>query len=124
LKVRDLTYRHHGQEDKASGRGFLSPVAGIHKAVDGRSGQDETAGQVADDGDMVGLGGVGGDDDKDASNDEEVVDNGPPGICGEGALGLNLGDDGGDEGNDPRELKRLASIVTAVSLPGNGVCLD
>lgn len=54
---------------------------------------------------MVGLGGVGCDHNEDPAYCEEVVDDGPPRVCGETISGLDLGDDGCDESNNPCELR-------------------
>ena len=59
---------------------------------------------------MVGLGAVGCDDNEDADDHEEVEDDGPPCVGGEASLGLNLGNDRGDEGDDPGELGGTVSI--------------
>lgn len=55
---------------------------------------------------MVGLGGVGGNHYEDATNDEEVVYDSPPGIGWEAVSGLDLSDDGSDEGYYPCQLSR------------------
>jgi len=57
---------------------------------------------------MVGLGRVRGDNHENANNGEEIVDNGPPSVGGELVLSLDLGDDGRDEGDDPRELRMVS----------------
>lgn len=53
---------------------------------------------------MVGLGGVGCDHNEDPAHCEEVVDDCPPRVGGEAISGLDLGDDGCDESNNPCEL--------------------
>jgi hypothetical protein len=54
---------------------------------------------------MVGLGGVGCDHNEDPANCEKVVDDSPPRVGGEAISGLDLGDDGCDESNNPCELR-------------------
>lgn len=59
---------------------------------------------------MVGLGGVGRDHNEDPAYCEKVVDDGPPRVGGETISGLDLGDDGCDKSNDPRELSKCQHI--------------
>lgn len=60
---------------------------------------------------MIGLCGVGGDDDENAANDKEVVDNGPPRICWEVVPCLDLSNDGRDEGDHPCQLESSISFT-------------
>lgn len=53
---------------------------------------------------MVCLNGIRCYDDEDADDEEEVVDDGPPRVCRVRRTGLDLGEDGGEEGDDPSQL--------------------
>ena len=108
-------YLYHGQQDEARGGGLERATAGVDEEVDRRRREDYAGGEVADYGHVVGLDGVGGDDDKDAYYEEEDVDDRPPGEDGEfERLGdLYLADDAADEGHYPRELGRLAKSIDA-----------
>jgi FAD/FMN-containing dehydrogenase len=72
------TYRNHGHQDEA-GRGSLAgAVTGVDESVARRRRQDKTGAEITNDGNMVRLGGVGGDDDEDADDSAQHVDERPP----------------------------------------------
>ncbi len=110
-KVKDPDNVEHGEEDEAGAGSLTGAIVGVDEAVDAGAGEDEAGGKVAAEGDLVGLDGVGSDDDEDANVEEEGEDDGPPGKLGEvvlgGASGLDLGDDTRDEANEPGKLRSM-----------------
>jgi hypothetical protein len=65
------TYRHHGEKDEASGRGFLGAMAGVNQAVDGGCREHQAAAEKADKCDVICLGAIRRDHDKDANDEAE-----------------------------------------------------
>lgn len=91
------THRHHRQQNESSRSGFLCTVGRVDQAVHRRGGKNQATGEVPYDGDMIGLSGIRSNHDKNASDDEKVVDNGPPSVGRKAVSSLNLGNDGSDE---------------------------
>lgn len=58
---------------------------------------------------MVGLCGIGGDNDEDAANHKEIVHDCPPCVGWKAVPRLNLSNDGRNEGNHPCQLQILVS---------------
>lgn len=85
-----ITYCHHRQQDEPGRGGFFGAIGRVDQAVDGRGCEHKAAGEVAHHSDMVSLGGVRRDDHEDTCNDEEIVNDGPPGIGGKTVSGLDL----------------------------------
>ena len=54
---------------------------------------------------MVGLDGIGRDHDEDADDEEKVEDDGEPGVDWEREFGLDVGEDGCEERDDPGKLE-------------------
>lgn len=74
---------------------------------------------------MVGLSAIRRDHDEDADDGEEVEDNSPPCIQREARPGLEMGEDGSEERDDPCQLFRagLAFREKRSAGGGEGVCL-
>lgn len=87
------TYRHHRQQNESSRCGFLGPIGRVDQTVDRGRSENQAASKVADHGNMIGLGRVGSDNYKDASDDEEVVDHSPPCVSWKARAGLDLSND-------------------------------
>lgn len=101
-----ITYHYHGQEDETRSCRLSRPALRVDEGIDRRGGQHHAPGEVARDGDMVGVYGVAGDDDEDAQDEEQAVDDGPPGEGRKSVKfgGLNLRDYARYEGDEPCEL--------------------
>ena len=101
-EVEDPHDDDHGQEDKARtgrlGRGFLL----VQQGVGSQGGEDQTCGEIADNGDVVDMATVGGKDDGDADNHAQHVGNGPPGVVREASA--DIGEDGRHKSDDPSQL--------------------
>ena len=102
------TYHDHGQEDEAGGGRLSRTALGVDEGIDRRGDENHATGEVARDGDVVGMDGIAGDDDEDADYEEQAIDDGPPGKGGEAVVagGLYLRNDAGNEGDEPSELGR------------------
>lgn len=102
------SYHHHGKQDKAGGGGLSGAILGINERIDRRGDEDHATGEIARHGNVVGVYGVAGNDDKDPDDQEKTVDYRPPGESGEsvieGIRDLYLGNDAGDEGDKPGQL--------------------
>lgn len=65
------TYVNHRQQNVASSGGFLGPIRRVDQRVDGGAREDQSAGEEANDGNVVSLCRVGRNDDEDANNAAE-----------------------------------------------------
>lgn len=103
-----IAYRHHGQQNVPSRCRLHGRDAAVNQVVDRRRGTDQPDSQVTNDGDMVGLGAVGGDDEEDAEDEEEVEDEGEPGVRWPDDVVVwilvPIAKDGSKEDDDPCQL--------------------
>lgn len=102
-KVEDPDNVEHGEQDEAGSGGLTGANVGVDEVVDAGAGENEAGGKVAAEGNVVGLDGVGGDDDKNANVEEEGIHDGPPGEFRKALAALNLGDNARYEADEPGE---------------------
>ena len=108
----ECAYQNHRKQHEPSRGGLTGSTERVQQVVNRGCCENETAGQITDNGNMVGLDDVGSYHDKDAANHEKHVNDRPPcerGIGEDfipdlGVSGFYLANDAGNKCYYPREL--------------------
>lgn len=116
-------YINHGEEDEPGSCGFLRAVRGVDQIIDAGAGEDKAGREEANDGNMVGLSGIGCDDNEDANDEAEHISNAKPGVIRIGSAtfwdGLGGRNGGTNECDKPRKLsERDRSAGSSLFSPG------
>jgi hypothetical protein len=98
-------YHDDGKENVAGGASLPGRMLRVDEEVDRDGDQDEAGGEIAGQCNVIDVNGIAGDYEEDADNEENAVNHRPPAKGREFIiLFLHLGDDAGDEGDEPSQL--------------------
>lgn len=112
------TYRHHGEEDKASSRSLLCVYTRMDQAVRCRGRQHQAAAEITDNCHIVRLNTVEGDHEEHAHDQGKIEDQCPVGVERKFIRYSDVGDDGRNERNEPRELELSNSYKPGILKAG------
>jgi len=100
-KVEDPDDDDHRQQNETSTSSLFGTMGAVNGVVCADRGKDKGGTEVTNDGDTIDITGVGTEDEDQANVNTEHVSDRPP--VQVRIIGLNIGDNGRDEGDQPRQ---------------------